>query len=54
MSKRLTKSHLAEAAQVCESEVRHLAKFLATEVLGIHPAEWVRLTRRFAQTQRHR
>jgi len=44
MSKYVTQADLAEAAQVSEGEVKHLSKYLACEVLGIHPHEWIRLT----------
>ena len=54
MSKRPTQLELALAAQVCENEVKKLAKILATGVLGIHPAEWAELTKRFSSTNKRR
>jgi hypothetical protein len=48
MSKFATQPELAEAAQVSEEEVKLLAKFLATQVLGIHPDDWAKMTNRYA------
>jgi predicted urease superfamily metal-dependent hydrolase len=46
MSKIVTQLQLAEIAQVSQGEIKNLAKLLATEVLGIHPAEWNRMVNR--------
>jgi predicted urease superfamily metal-dependent hydrolase len=47
MSKLATQPQLAEIAQVSEAEIKNLAKLLATEVLGIHPAEWSKMTNKY-------
>jgi predicted urease superfamily metal-dependent hydrolase len=52
MSKIVTQLQLAEIAQVSQGEIKNLAKLLATEVLGIHPAEWNRMVIRHGSTYR--
>jgi predicted urease superfamily metal-dependent hydrolase len=47
MSKIVTQLQLAEIAQVSQGEIKNLAKLLATEVLGIHPAEWNRMVNKY-------